>query len=591
MAITCLICSTFLAKSTHAAVSNWRKGFSIYPTSQGDFDTPTFRQSVDAAATTGANYIGLIIPLYQSNTTSIDIQAGSNTPTDASLTAAVKYIHGKGMNVMFKPHIDPYSQEWRAYINPPDREGWFSNYTKIILHYAQLAQQNKVEAFCIGSELIGMSTTSDNTNTQHWYNIISSIRAAYPGMLTYSGNWGPAGFTDEKNHIAFWNALDYIGISAYFELKTDNQVQSMQNAWAQYNTSDISPLSQQWNKPVLFTEIGYQSKPNSQQQPWNFNLGGGPDTVTQQNAYEALFSYWNNQNFMQGVTLWDWSSNPNAGGSNNTDYTPQGKLAQKVITNWFTGNSTPPPTSTPPSSPCGNPATNAFTACYFSDQNLSNPVLSRTETSIHYNWGDASPDPTIPADHFSARWEGNFNFNSGAYTFTTTDDDGVRIFLDGSLIIDHWQDQPTPTYTAVINMTSGIHTVRMDYYENRGEAEAILFWNPGNSSGGTPINPPSTKNTIQVWWPIDGSTISGIQPFKALLPNTDIASYSMSWQVDGGKPVPMFTNTAGGSHKESTVDVSPWTWHGRGPYAVTFSATDLNGNLLAQKTIKIFVSP
>src|SRR5439155_601963 len=105
--------------------------------------------------------------------------------------------------------------------------------------------------------------------------------------------------------------------------------------WDNFNVNDIKPLHDRFNKPIVFTELGYRSVVNGHKQPWNYDFQGPADQVDQANAYEALFSYWDTQSFMQGIELWHWQSNPNAGGANDTDFTPQNKQAETVMKKWW----------------------------------------------------------------------------------------------------------------------------------------------------------------------------------------------------------------------------------------------------------------
>ncbi len=95
------------------------------------------------------------------------------------------------------------------------------------------------------------------------------------------------------------------------------------------------------------------------------------------------------------------------------------------------------------------------------------------------------------------------------------------------------------------------------------------------------------SSIIDTWWPTDGSHMEGLQPFKALLENTDPSHYQMFWQVDGGQLNPMQDNSDGGAHKEVQVDLSGWTWRGKGPYAVTFVA-QVNDATVSTKTVNIY---
>lgn len=97
-------------------------------------------------------------------------------------------------------------------------------------------------------------------------------------------------------------------------------------------------------------------------------------------------------------------------------------------------------------------------------------------------------------------------------------------------------------------------------------------------------------SSVEIWWPTNGATVSGVQPFKAMLPGWSVNDYQMFWQVDGGGLNRMESNYQDYPHKESSVDLSGWSWHGQGPYSVNFVAQDWNGNRLTESSVKIYVS-
>lgn len=116
----------------------------------------------------------------------------------------------------------------------------------------------------------------------------------------------------------------------------------------------------------------------------------------------------------------------------------------------------------------------------------------------------------------------------------------------------------------------------------------------GIPSNGIAVQVSSTVNQLTVWWPTDGSTQSGTQPFKARLENVALNSYNMYWNVDDGQLNLMSDNTVGGDHKEASVDLSGWNWRDAGdrfgPFSVNFIAKDLSGTLIQQKAITIYVA-
>jgi endoglucanase len=97
----------------------------------------------------------------------------------------------------------------------------------------------------------------------------------------------------------------------------------------------------------------------------------------------------------------------------------------------------------------------------------------------------------------------------------------------------------------------------------------------------TIVNPTGGSYIIETWWPVANSNLSGTQPFKAMVKDLPVASYTMTWSVDGGQANKMADSYDAYPHKESSVNVSGWNWHGAGPYHLTFKATALDGRALA----------
>ncbi len=126
----------------------------------------------------------------------------------------------------------------------------------------------------------------------------------------------------------------------------------------------------------------------------------------------------------------------------------------------------------------GITCTNQYKAEYFNNKTLSgSPTLVRCENwPINWDWGSGGPGNGIPNDGFSARWTGQASFNAGSYTFIARSDDGVRVSLDGSIIIDQWKDQSPTEYRVTKSVTAGTHSIKVEYYENGGGAVAQFRW-------------------------------------------------------------------------------------------------------------------
>lgn len=119
-----------------------------------------------------------------------------------------------------------------------------------------------------------------------------------------------------------------------------------------------------------------------------------------------------------------------------------------------------------------------LSATYFDNQNLTGTSVVRTDPTINFNWNSDTPDPAIAVGTFSARWLGKVQpQRSETYTFFTRTDDGVRLWVDNQLIIDHWQDQAVAEHTAGIALKAGqLYDIKMEYYQNNSHAVAELHW-------------------------------------------------------------------------------------------------------------------
>ena len=118
---------------------------------------------------------------------------------------------------------------------------------------------------------------------------------------------------------------------------------------------------------------------------------------------------------------------------------------------------------------------------YYSNQlkTFNDPAtLIRIDTNVNFNWGSGSPDLSISSDSFTVRWTGSVQPQfSETYTFYTTTDDGVRLWVNGQLLVDDWVDQAATTKSGTIALKAQqLYNIRMEYYENTGSASAQLQW-------------------------------------------------------------------------------------------------------------------
>jgi len=115
----------------------------------------------------------------------------------------------------------------------------------------------------------------------------------------------------------------------------------------------------------------------------------------------------------------------------------------------------------------------------------------------------------------------------------------------------------------------------------------LFFYSLTGTPGGIAI---AEAAEVDVWWPTEGKTITGTQPFKGMMAGQSVESYQLFWQVDGGQLNAMPSSYDGYPHKEALVDLSGWKWKGSGPYVLTFVAMQ-NGNVFAKRNVTVYTGP
>jgi hypothetical protein len=235
-----------------------------------------------------------------------------------------------GIMNMLKPHLWVRGS-WPGEIamqNEADWEEWFANYTGFILDYAVMAEEHQIPMLCVGTEL---EMTSERE--ADWRKVIAEIRKVYSGKLIYAAN-----FT-EFEQVKFWDALDYIGIQAYFPLSTkaDPDLSDLKSGWKK-SIGRIDKVVRKYQKTVMFTEIGYCNTVDAAKEPWvwpNERRETELSEEMQALCYEAFFETAWKESWMAGVFFWKWYPE---GKHREPDFSPQGKMAEQVMQKYFLEN-------------------------------------------------------------------------------------------------------------------------------------------------------------------------------------------------------------------------------------------------------------
>jgi len=231
---------------------------------------------------------------------SIRFRRAGETPY---LAKAAELAKAMDMKLFLKPHLAYWgSFEWRGAIDfGTDDEAWgrfFDGYRDFIVDQARFAETHRLPLLSVGVEY--ERTTRFESR---WRQIIASVRRVYSGRITYASNW------DSMNKVPFWDALDYIGIHAYFPLSDQGKPdrQELLLAW-EGPLQQLSELSRKHGgKPVIFAEIGYPRSPMAAQQPW---VAGNDDTPTvralRKTLIEVALLKIESTPFVSGMFWWKW---------------------------------------------------------------------------------------------------------------------------------------------------------------------------------------------------------------------------------------------------------------------------------------------
>jgi len=265
----------------------------------------------------GVQYVGLIVPLVQDSLSALNPHPDpSHTPSRQTLGHAIEEARRLGLGVVLLPYLLVESErrfegkvieDWVGDLAPTDVGIWFENWREILRDYAVLAEEEGVEAMLLGWEFESMLSYQDE-----WQQAIVELRELYSGKLSYLTNWWAS--RDEYERVLRWSpwqSLDFIGISAYFDLtrKNDPTVEELESAWyedanGQDIVKDLERLSAQYDRRIVFWELGYQSKDGANQAPWNYVWPGSPDAAEQADAFSAAFSVLSNKPWFAGYLIW-----------------------------------------------------------------------------------------------------------------------------------------------------------------------------------------------------------------------------------------------------------------------------------------------
>lgn len=268
----------------------------------------------------------------------IDFDRCRGVVSDSKLIEMIRAAHSEDLEVMLKPQLliaGKDGPEYSGDIQPLNWNEWFVNWTDVVVHYAIIAESEKVEILQIGNELV-----SSLIYTTQWRNLIDQVRQVYSGKLSYADNsisYGPS-------RVSFWDDLDYIGVSFWppatgafgvSETKYPT-VEEMSHVLNLVISRNLDRAVEKFQIPVIITEIGTANYDGTN--ITHFEYAPDADTTTdngeQSLYYEAAFRVFASRSYIKGVTVWAYTFEDQL---RPTDWTmsPLYKPSEEVIRVWF----------------------------------------------------------------------------------------------------------------------------------------------------------------------------------------------------------------------------------------------------------------
>lgn len=304
--------------------------------------------TLEALHALGATHITLVSFGFQRdlNTPSLrfnpDVRWYSESAEGAR--ALAREAKGLGMGVILKPQLWVGRGAWTADISFDDEAQWVAweaDYRAYLRYVAGLAAEVEADLLVVGTELGGPVRARE----AFWRGLIAEVREVYKGRLTYAANW-----YDDYERVPFWDALDYVGVQAYFPLSTleDPPLDTLKAAWTRHRAA-IERVARRVGRPVLFTEIGYRSVGYAAAEPWRWPSRDehgvvAPAPGLQARLFQAFFETVWDAPWFAGAIVWKWHPEASAAAPGEApprrhrrdlDFTPQSKPAEDVIRTWF----------------------------------------------------------------------------------------------------------------------------------------------------------------------------------------------------------------------------------------------------------------
>jgi hypothetical protein len=296
-------------------------GFNVVAAPGHPFGSPSAELALANTRRLGASAVAVVPFFWQPSPASPDLVRGKDI-SDDELRAAIRDAHALGLAVLVKPQVW-VPQSWAGAVamkSAADWTAWFANYGSELDRIALIAEEEKAEALAVGTEL------AETSQRKEWNAVIADARSLYSGRLLYFAH-----NLEEAERVPFWQRLDAIGVTLYPSLGADDD-RTGRLATMTAIADRLEALSARTGKPVIVGEIGLRSAKGAAAKPWQSAKEriSSPDPELQADVLSDWLTALDRPS-IRGVLIWDWLTDPGAGGLNDTDFTVQAKPAEHVL--------------------------------------------------------------------------------------------------------------------------------------------------------------------------------------------------------------------------------------------------------------------
>lgn len=297
------------------------RGANLSQTDAVAYSDSLARRSLQNLRDVGANTVALIPFAWQEGPGDTAVAVGDGVSED-QLLGGVETARELGFTVWVKPHVW-VPERWAGAVSMADSaawSAWFRHYTRVMVHYARLAERGGADVFSVGVEL------RQSLDRREWRRLIERVRQVFGGRITYVAHG-----VDDLRRVPFWDRLDFTAVTLYPSLG-DSPPDSVLRRKVGEHHAELEAAARELDRELWVAEVGIRSARGAQARPWESpeERRAEPDLLLQARVLDLWLEALEDGP-ATGVLVYRWFTDPSLGGRKDTDFTVQNKPAEGVL--------------------------------------------------------------------------------------------------------------------------------------------------------------------------------------------------------------------------------------------------------------------